>query len=702
MTHSGNSRWEGDPFHFQALLASPVDAILVIDPSLAIRLASPSTLSVFGYAESELVGQSLSLLCGRAEDFEEQGPLRCSPEGPVSREIDCRRRDGSIFPGEIRLRSLPSSEGAETVSGSMVWIRDISPGKTLETDLARERERWIVTLRSLEEAVIVADGDGKVTFMNPVAEQLTGRSFRETAGRGIEMVFSIEDEAGGGPVPNPVRKCLADGKGVGFGNPVVLVAGDGKRRPVEERVSPLSGPDQRVTGVVLVFRDVTEKAEMERRLAHQAQFDYLTRIPNRVLFHDRLEQALVRAKRHDTPLALLYIDLDSFKDINDTMGHESGDLVLVESARRLQDLVRKEDTVARMGGDEFTVILDGFDSGESVLSTIQRILQALCAPLPIGGRDVRVSASVGVAVCPRDGDDPSELLRKADIALYKAKERRSNAVEFFSHEMTEALDRRMTFANDLKRALAQSELFLEFQPIVHSDSNRPAGFEALVRWNHPGKGPLLPEEFVGYAESTDLIGPIGEWVLSEACRQASRWLRETGESPFLSVNVSGKQLQTPSFFPSIVRSALFETGLDPERLELEFTESVFLRKESRPVFDALKEIGVRIVIDDFGKGYSSLGYLASFPVDRIKIDREFVAEIGQDPRMEAIVQAILSLGSDLSISVIGEGAEKMDQIQFLKRNGCSLIQGFHYSRPVSSEGVFPFLEKDFQFSGFSG
>jgi EAL domain-containing protein (putative c-di-GMP-specific phosphodiesterase class I) len=278
--------------------------------------------------------------------------------------------------------------------------------------------------------------------------------------------------------------------------------------------------------------------------------------------------------------------------------------------------------------------------------------------------------------------------------MYKAKERRSNAVEFFSGEMSAALDRRISMTNALRQALVRSEIFLEFQPVVDLASKKPVGFETLVRWRHPEKGLLLPGEFIDHAESTGLIGSLGTWVLREACREAVRW---KGGGIFLSVNISGRQLQDTSF-PDLLRTVLRETGLPPERLELEFSESVFFLKDVGGILSELRKIGVRLIIDDFGKGFSSLGYLRRFPVDRIKIDREFVAEIGRDPRATAIVRTILSLAKDLGLSAIGEGAESADQVAFLRENGCSLAQGFLFSRPLSAGSLPPFFEKDFLFS----
>ncbi len=692
------NRWEEEHFRFQAIFESSVDAILAVDPQRHIVLASPSVQRIFGYDPSELIGQSIAVLYHRHEDFVEQGRLRYSMEASESLapyEVEYRRKDGTTFPGEASGRKILSSRGNGKIAGFMVMIRDISRRKQLMVALAREREQWFVTLKSLGDAVVVTDGQGLVTFMNPVAETLTGYSLLEASGRPVDEVFRIEDETTGARVDDPVRRCLAGERLSGLSNHIALLSRNGQKIAIEETASPVLDTEHRITGIVLVFRDVTEKREMERRLAYQAQFDHLTRIPNRVLFHDRLDQALERARRQGAPLALLYMDLDSFKEVNDSLGHQAGDLVLREAATRLVRVTRGEDTVARMGGDEFTVIMTGFDSQEGILSAVDRIFGELSQPIRIGGRDLVVSASIGVSVYPRDGLEASELLRNADIAMYKAKERRSNAVEFFSGEMSAALDRRVSMTNALRQALVRSEIFLEFQPVVDLVSNKPVGFETLVRWRHPEKGLLLPGEFIDHAESTGLIGSLGSWVLREACREAVRW---NGSGIFFSVNISGRQLQDASF-PDSLRVVLEETGLPPQRLELEFSETIFFQKDVGRILSELREIGVRLVIDDFGKGFSSLGSLRKFPVDRVKIDRDFVAEIGRDPRATAIVRTMLSLAKDLGLSAIGEGAESVDQVAFLRENGCSLAQGFLFSRPLAAGFLPPFFEKDFFFSG---
>ena len=693
------NQWEEEHFRFQAIFESSVDAILAVDTSRHIVLANPSVHRLFGYAPDELVGNSIALLYHRQQDFDEQGKLRYSSgasDSVASYEVEYRRKDGSTFFGEASGRRILSGKGSGKISGYMVTIRDITRQRQLMSELDREKEQWFVTLKSLGDGVIVTDREGLLTYMNSVAEVLTGYSLLEASGRAVEEIFRIESETSGIPVPDPVRRCLAEGRIVGLANHTVLVSRNGTRVSVEDSASPILDAQGQVAGAVLVFRDVTEKRELERRLAHQARFDYLTQIPNRVLFHDRLRQTLEHSRREGTPLALLYMDLDGFKEINDTLGHEAGDRVLMEVANRLKQGIRKEDTVARMGGDEFTVIIAGYDSSDSVLSSVQRIIQELSAPMRIGGMDIILSASVGVAVYPRDGQDPSDLLRNADIAMYKAKERRSNAVEFFSREMTVALDRRISLTNALRHALAHSEIFLEFQPIMDLASKKTVGFETLVRWNHPEKGILYPGDFVDHAESTGLIEGLGTWVLREACHKAAQWsVKEGEEKPFLSVNVSARQLQVGSFFPSTLRSLIEETGFDPKRLELEFPESIFLQKNSVPVMEELRNLGVRIAIDDFGKELSSFGCLRSFPVDRIKLNRELVAEIGQDGKGDAILQALLSLGNSLGISVIGKGVERADQVWFLEKNGCPLIQGYYFSPPVSPERVLSFLLEGF-------
>ena len=690
-------RWEEEHYRFEAIFASSVDAILAVDPMRHIVLASPSVSRIFGYDPDELVGRSISILYARTEDFVEQGRLRYSSEAGEalsSYEVDYRRKDGSTFPGEASGRKILSSKGSGAIAGYMVTIRDISRRRQLINALAREKEQWFVTLKSLGEGVIVADASGLVTFMNPAAELLTGWSFLEASGQPASAVYAAISEEEEERRSDPVARCLATGHIVGLANHTCLLTRDGRKLAVEDSASPIRDGD-RTTGVVLVFRDVTEKREMERQLAHQARYDYLTQIPNRVLFHDRLDQALVRARRTGSPLALLYMDLDSFKEINDTLGHAAGDLVLRTAAERLVKAVREEDTVARMGGDEFTVVMSGFSGREDVVETVGRLFGSLSGPLVVGGQEVSVSASVGVALFPEDGEEADRLLRNADIAMYKAKERRGNAVEFFRSELTGELEVRVGFSAALRRAVERHELFLEFQPEVETVSGKVRGVEALVRWNHPLQGTLLPGAFLPQALRIGLGSDISDWVLKNAALAALSWGRDAGDSSLpVSVNVSPRELRAPVSLVSRLRGILADTGLPPERLEIEIAFPDGRLGEEAPRLSEIRALGVRLVADDFGDGVVSLDLLRSGLFDRVKLSRQLSPgpdSGGFDPKGAAMVRALLALLRDLEIPAVAKGAESRETLRILREAGFRYVQGYAVSRPLPPGEIAGFV-----------
>ena len=690
---SRKHRWEEEHYRFEAIFASSVDAILAVDPMRHIVLASPSVSRIFGYDPDELVGRSISILYARTEDFIEQGRLRYSREAEDSLsayEVEYRRKDGSTFPGEASGRKILSSKGSGAIAGYMVTIRDISRRRQLMNALAREKEQWFVTLKSLGEGVIVTDASGLVTFMNPAAEILTGWSFLEASGQPVGTVYLAVSEETQERQADPVARCLSAGHIVGLSNHTCLLTRHGRKLAVEDSASPIRD-GERTTGVVLVFRDVTEKREMERQLAHQARYDYLTQIPNRVLFHDRFDQALARARRSGSPLALLYMDLDSFKEINDTLGHAAGDIVLRQAAERLVKAVREEDTVARMGGDEFTVIMTGFSGREEVVTSVGRLFSALSEPMMVGGQEVSVTASVGVAVFPEDGEEADSLLRHADIAMYKAKERRGNAVVFFRADLTGELEKRVSFSADFRRALERSELLLEFQPEVEIVSGRIRGVEALLRWNHPLQGRLLPESFLPQLLRGGLMAELSLWVLKKAARQALAWSHASGEPPLpVSVNLSVRELRG-SVSPVVrLREVLAETGLPPERLEIEIAFPEGRLGDDVPVLGGMRDLGVKLVADDFGEGIVSLDILRSGLFDRVKLSRQLSPggdSGGFDPKAAAMLRGVLSMLRDLEIPAVAKGAESRESLRILREAGLRFIQGYALSRPLSPHEI---------------
>ena len=424
--------------------------------------------------------------------------------------------------------------------------------------------------------------------------------------------------------------------------------------------------------------DITAEIEAGRRAEYLAMHDALTRLPNRVLLLERLDQAIASVGRRRDMAALLLLDLDRFKDVNDTLGHPAGDLLLKEVAVRLSACVREVDTVARVGGDEFAIVQVGINDAAEAQQLSRRLLELFQTPLELDGQEALVTASIGVALIPTDASVPSKLLQLADIALYRAKEDGRNATRFFEPEMDARLQRRKAIERELRLALTRDQLELFYQPKISLLTDELAGVEALVRWRHPERGLVPPVEFIGIAEETGLILQLGEWVLRTAAHQASRW-----HDLQVSVNISPAQFRQPDLV-QVVQSALRDSGLAPHRLELEITESVLIQQPdaAAKLLDDLKKLGVRVAMDDFGTGYSSLSYLQRFQFDKIKVDRSFIGAIGIEPSAAAIVRAVINLASSLGMLTCAEGVETDEQLAALRDEGCSEVQGYLFGKPM--------------------
>jgi diguanylate cyclase (GGDEF)-like protein len=446
-----------------------------------------------------------------------------------------------------------------------------------------------------------------------------------------------------------------------------------------------------VGGVVVNYRDITERNALEEQLRHQAFHDNLTGLANRSLFRDRLDHALARASRGIRPTAVLYLDLDEFKAVNDRLGHAEGDRLLVAVGERLRSATRAGDTIARLGGDEFAIIVEDTDAAEAGQSAA-RILEVLAKPFPLGERQVAARASIGIAIQSVDGADADELLRRADIAMYAAKARGGDCHVFYEPQLFDATVGRMELKADLQGALERGELHVEYQLIVELESGAITGSEALMRWDHPQRGAVPPIEFIPLAEENGLILGLGRWILESACRQTKAWQAEMGTDLTVSVNVSGRQMADADFVADVGR-ALAVTGLDPRCLTLEITESVLIQDVAATVaaFQALKVLGIRLAIDDFGTGYSSLSYLRQFPIDILKVDRSFVAGLDGSSDSAALVRSILNLSSTLRLDTVAEGIETSVQRRALQGLGAQRGQGYLFARPMRPEDLRGYL-----------
>ncbi len=457
-------------------------------------------------------------------------------------------------------------------------------------------------------------------------------------------------------------------------------------------ISPIKGADGTITNYLAIKEDITETKEAAKRIWHQANFDELTGLPNRNLFMDRLGQALVKAARDRSMVALMYLDLDRFKYVNDTLGHDVGDELLKQAAQRLGYCVRESDTISRLGGDEFTIILPDMHDERSVIGIAQKILQTLSQVFIIDNREAYVGGSIGITLYPDDGVEPRNLLRNADTAMYRAKEAGRSTYRFFTQEMNAQAQERVGLENDLRISLKENRFSVLYQPIIRLSTGEVACMEALLRWNRPGYGETLPDRFIPVAEETGLIKPIGEWVLRTACRQAAAWTEPTLRDMRVSVNLSTAQCQS-NFCPHTIQAVLEETALPGERLTLEITESLFIggQLERSRTLEQLKAMGLRLAIDDFGTGYSSLSYLKRFPIDTLKIDRTFIQHISSDPDDRILCQAIIALGHTLNLVVVAEGVETEEQLACLLTWKCDLVQGLLFSEPLSPEGFEAFV-----------
>jgi diguanylate cyclase (GGDEF)-like protein len=428
------------------------------------------------------------------------------------------------------------------------------------------------------------------------------------------------------------------------------------------------------------------------QVEHLAYHDAMTGLPNKPLFMDRLIIALAHANRANQKLAVLFLDLDRFKDINDSLGHTVGDALLKSAAERVRRCVREGDTVARFGGDEFTLLIPRVDKVEDAAKIASKIIETLKIPFEINDRELFITTSIGVAICPADGLDPETLVRNADTAMYRAKDQGRDNYQLYAPAMNARALERLGLENELRHAVDQHEMILHYQPIVRASTGTVAGVEALIRWNHPERGILAPAHFISIAEVSGLIVPIGEWVIREACRQVRQWQKKLGQPLTVAVNLSARQFQHPDLV-SQIRSILLDTEIEPATLELEITESSAMQNAENTIFTLreLKDLGVRIAMDDFGTGYSSLNYLKRFPIDTLKLDQSFVRDVMTDARDAAIVGAVIAMAHSLGLKVIGEGVESSGQHEYLRREGCDFIQGYLFSRPQGPVEIESFL-----------
>jgi len=558
--------------------------------------------------------------------------------------------------------------------------------KLMEEELFEEKERAEVTLNSIGDAVVSTDISGNITFLNLVAERMTGWSVKEATGRPMSEVLRILDGDTRQIIANPMERAAERDQTARLPSNSTLRGRDGREIPIEDSVAPIHDRAGKVTGAVIVFHDVSAARAMAVKLAHSAEHDFLTGLPNRMLFSDRVGQAISAAPRHRNKVAVLFLDLDGFKRINDSLGHSTGDKLLRSIAQRLVDCVRGSDTVCRQGGDEFIVLLSEVQHLEDAALTARRMLRAVAEAHTVEEHELHVTASIGVSVYPDDGNDAETLVKNADTAMYQAKEKGRRGYQFFKQSMNERAVERQLIEEGLRRALERNEFTLHYQPKVDLATGAIAGAEALIRWTHLTLGPVAPARFISVAEDSGLIADIGAWVMRESCRQVQAWIANGLPATAISVNVSAMEFRDESFLRGLF-AMLDETCFDPRLLEIEVTESVLMKRAdaAATVLQAVRRRGIRVALDDFGTGYSSLSYLRRFPVDALKIDQSFIRQISARGEDTAIVTAVIAMARSLNMRVVAEGVESQEELQFLRAHRCDEAQGYYFSPPVPAD-----------------
>jgi diguanylate cyclase (GGDEF)-like protein/PAS domain S-box-containing protein len=576
------------------------------------------------------------------------------------------------------------------VAGLIGVITDVTRYKETERALEASEARFRVLTESSLDLISVLHEDGRIQYQSPALRHLLGYEPADTVGKNVSDLIHQDDIE---TVRAALRRIIESRQSI---EPVEfrIRHRDGMWRTFESLgTNCLANPH--IHGVVFNSRDVTDRKVIQQRIQHLAYHDNLTGLPNRSLLQDRLAHSIARAERSNRKVAVLFIDLDNFKNINDTLGHDVGDELLRQVSRRLSECVRLEDTIARQGGDEFIVLLDSLEDGRGASVVAQKILNSLRSAFILSGTEQHVSGSVGIALYPEDGRDAQTLMKNADTAMFHGKGLGKNTYQYFTAQMNIAVKRRMTLESALRRAVNQKDFVLHYQPQIDLESGEIIAVEALVRWKTEDSGTVMPGDFIPLAEETGLINEIGEWVLREGCRQAKEWQGMGLPPRRMAINLSARQFSDRGFLDMVTR-VLAETGLDPAHLELEITESQVMRQTEGMIMllNKLSEMGVQLAIDDFGTGYSSLSYLKRLPIQKLKIDQSFVRDITVDPNDTAIVVAIINMAKSLDLETIAEGVETAGQLALLRSKGCRTGQGFYFSAPVRAEVLYPLLKQN--------
>ena len=675
-------------FREEVLLRQMVDGVITFGEDGMIRSLNPAAERMFGYRDAEAAGMAIDCLLSADGGYFRFAAQASGGQGTrqLAYELEGIRRDGNRFVADLSVSRIVF-EGRRAVIGI---VRDITARK-------RDEQNLLVFKRAIESSVNgititdAVNGENLIIYVNPAFERMTGYAGHEVLGKNPrflrgndrdqvelrKLAMALEERREGYFVLRNYRK-------------------DGSQFMNELYVAPVRDRDGAVTNYIGIMNDISDQRRYEEQLVYQANHDPLTGLPNRNLLQDRLGQALaLESSRRRNPIGVMFLDLDNFKKINDTLGHTVGDMLLKAVANRLRNCVRGGDTVSRLGGDEYILILPNVKEMHDVTTVAKKLIGLFSTPFLLMGHELYITASIGIALFPSDGDTVDALLKNADAAMYHAKEQGKNNYQFYSEEMNTRVFERMALETSLHRAIRQQEFLLYYQPRVDLRTGRISGVEALVRWNHPEMGLVSPARFIPLAEETGLIVPIGEWVLRTACAQNKAW-QEAGLPPLrMAVNLSARQFRQENLI-QMVADVLAETGLDPRWLELELTESLLMERaeQSVSILRSLADMGIDIAVDDFGTGYSSLGYLKRFPITNLKIDQSFIRDIASDPDDAILVRTIITMAHGLGMKTVGEGVESLEQVDFLCRHGCEEVQGYYFSRPLTAEGCEELLREE--------
>jgi diguanylate cyclase (GGDEF)-like protein/PAS domain S-box-containing protein len=679
---------------------SSVNAIALCDLKGNLTYVNESFLTLWGYDKADEV---LGKACGAFwEDEEKAGEVYRKIKGMESwaGELTARKKDGLMFDVHLSANAVVNEAGRPIQL--MASFIDVTERRSAEEALRESEKKYRVLFDEAADSIAIVDTEGNFLDLNKRFEEESGWSREQMTGKNAFTLGLLTGPSAGKASYHLSR--LLEGEYP----PIFEIEGINRKGimvPYELRATPIK-KDGKTVAVQAILRNITERRQSEEKIVAMAYYDAFTNLPNRYLFKDRLKQAIVAAKQYKRMAAILFLDLDNFKRVNDTLGHEMGDQLLRSVSGRLVNFVRRSDTiarvtaneltdtVARLGGDEFTILLTEMSHVEDAAKVAHRVLDLFARPFKISDNELFISSSIGISVYPDNGDDIDALLKNADTAMYHAKDEGRNNFQFYTESMNVAISERFMLENKLRKAIESGELLLYYQPQVDMRNRKIFGVEALVRWNHPDKGLLSPKTFIPLAEDTGLIVPIGEWVLRTACAQNKAWHTAGFERMQVTVNISSSQFRQKNFLETVTK-ALSDTGMDPSCLELELTESIFMETTETAIntLKTLKAAGARISIDDFGTGYSSLSYLKRFPIDTLKIDRAFVKDITTDPDDRAIVKAIIAMSHSLNLRVVAEGVETVQQLSLLSQQGSDGIQGHLFSPPLPPDSLIELLKE---------